>query len=98
MAGSVPRLSANLGKPSAVLNFVLGFDGSCSRITRSISSMPAWVSSFQQAIGAIGGCQQRFDEGDPRRVAAARLADVRAPAIRVGDGAGGVEDRLVVGP
>ena len=39
--GSVPRFAAIVGKPSAVLSFVLGFGGSSSRITRSISSMPA---------------------------------------------------------
>jgi hypothetical protein len=44
--GSVPRWAARLGNLSAVLSFVLGFDGSCSRITRSISSMPAFSSSF----------------------------------------------------
>jgi hypothetical protein len=45
-AGSVPRLAARVGKPSAVLNFMLGLDGSCSRISRSISSMPAFSSPF----------------------------------------------------
>jgi len=40
LAGSVPRLAANVGNPSAVLSFALGLVGSCSRITRSISSRP----------------------------------------------------------
>ena len=42
---SVPRLAANVGSLGRVQP-VLGFVGSCSRITRSISSMPAWVNSF----------------------------------------------------
>ena len=45
-AGSVPRFAASVGRPSAVLNLVLGFDGSFSRITRSISNMPARSSSL----------------------------------------------------
>jgi hypothetical protein len=35
------------GNPSAVLSLALGFDGSCSRITRSISSTPAFSSSLR---------------------------------------------------
>ncbi len=54
--------------------------------------------TVQQAVGAVGGRQQRLDVGDPGLVPAARLADVLPPAVRVGDVAGGVEDRLVVGP
>ena len=54
--------------------------------------------TVQQAVGAVGGRQQRLDVGDPGLVPAARLPDVLPPAVRVGDVPGGVEDRLVVGP
>ena len=53
--------------------------------------------TVEQAVGAVGGRQQRKYECDPGFIAAAGLADVRTPEVRVGDNAGGVEDRLVVG-
>ena len=46
--GSVPPLAASAGKPSAVLSLALGFDGSCSRMTRSISRMPPCSASLRQ--------------------------------------------------
>ena len=44
----------------------------------------------QQAIGGVGGGQQRLDMGNPGLVTAARFPDVLAPAVRVGDVTGGV--------
>ncbi len=40
------------GKLSAELSLVLGLDGSCSRIVRSISSMPPSSSSLRENGGA----------------------------------------------
>ena len=39
----------------------------------------------QQAVGAVGGRQQRLDKGDAGLVPARRLPDVLPPAVRVGD-------------
>ena len=72
-AGSVPRFAARVGKPSAVLSFVLGFDGSCSRMTRSISSMPAFSSSLLRERRAAG---QQFVEQHAQRVDVAAGVDV----------------------
>jgi hypothetical protein len=47
LAGSVPRLVARVGNPSAVLSFALGLAGSCSRMTRSISSSPTFPNSWR---------------------------------------------------
>ena len=47
LAGSVPRFADNVGNASDELSFVLGFDGSCSRISRSISRTSALGSSLR---------------------------------------------------
>jgi hypothetical protein len=44
--GSMPRLADTVGSASDELSLVLGFEGSSSRITRSISSIPARSKSF----------------------------------------------------
>ena len=40
-------LAAKVANPSAMLSLVLGFVGSCSRMTRSISSIPPFSDSLR---------------------------------------------------